>query len=495
MIHQVMHYLRQYHMISEHDHVIAGVSGGADSVCLFLILNELQEKLGFTMSVVHVEHGIRGEESLKDAEFVRSLAGQFHIPCTILSYSVPGLAREQGLSLEEAARKVRYEAFDQETRRIWSEKSGQMAQRDGDVKIAVAHHMEDQAETMIFHLCRGSGIDGLGGMRPVQGRIIRPLLWVSRQEIEEYLRKKGQAFCIDSTNSDTDYSRNFIRHEIIPGLCQINSRSIPHMREASEELWEISFYLEEQARQALEESMKRQQDGTLYIDVELLKKQPDVIMSRVLKKALEQAAGCGRDISRKHVKALMDLAGGQVGRKISLPYRLLAERTYTGLVILQNYKEMGLREGTLPKEKDVPRETSRIFGALDENAASLPKGQKITVPGGMICLEIWEKNKKDINFPKKKCTKWIDYDKIKTCLLFRTRETGDYFTIDHKEHRKKLKSYFINEKVPADCRDKIILAADGSHIVWALGYRISEHYKVTDNTRRILEIRWMEEEE
>ena len=164
MTEKVICYLREHNMITENDHVIAGVSGGADSVCLFLVLLELKEKLGFTLSIVHVEHGIRGEESRRDAEFVKNLAERFDTECTVLSCQVPALAERQGISLEEAARTVRYEAFERQA--LLAEK--RYGLQEDKVKIAVAHHMEDLAETMVFHLCRGSGVEGLSGIPPVQ---------------------------------------------------------------------------------------------------------------------------------------------------------------------------------------------------------------------------------------------------------------------------------------------------------------------------------------
>ena len=136
-----------------------------------------------------------------------------------------------------------------------------------------------------------------------------------------------------------------------------------------------------------------------------------------------------------------------------------------------------------------------MFGSLEESLARGGQGAVIATPKGKICCRIWEKTKKDTEIPKKKYTKWLDYDKIKGGLLFRTRNPGDFFILDDKGHRKNLKDYFINEKVPRELRDEIVLAADNSHIVWAVGYRISEAYKVTEDTREILEIRWMEEKD
>lgn len=476
MTEKVICYLREHNMITENDHVIAGVSGGADSVCLFLVLLELKEKLGFTLSIVHVEHGIRGEESRRDAEFVKNLAERFDTECTVLSCQVPALAERQGISLEEAARTVRYEAFERQA--LLAEK--RYGLQEDKVKIAVAHHMEDLAETMVFHLCRGSGVEGLSGIPPVRGRIIRPFLCVTRQEIEGYLFERGQDFCRDVTNDSREYSRNFIRHEVMPGLCRVNSQAVRHMAKAAGELSDIASYLREQTDLSYQNVVRREGES-VFCNLERLWEHPSVIRSRILKRALETAAGSRKDIAREHVESLFHLAEGGVGRKVSLPYHLEAVRTYQEIEIR---KEKG----------EEPRRLS-VFGRLSEEEARGENGAEIFTPKGKICCKIWKKTKKDTEIPKKKYTKWLDYDKIKSGLLFRTRNTGDFFVLDDKGHRKKLKDYFINEKVPEELRDEVVLAADDAHVVWAVGLRISEEYKVTEDTREILEIRWMEEKD
>lgn len=466
---KVISYIKKHNMISENDHVIAGVSGGADSVCLFLLLLELREEMGFTLSLVHVEHGIRGEESLRDGEFVKNLGERYGLDCAVIHCCVPKEAEKRGISTEEAARLLRYEILEGQA----VTKERQYGCNSSQVKIAVAHHREDLAETMVFHLLRGSGIDGLCGIPPVRGRIIRPLLCVSRREIEEYLIERKQDFCTDSTNDSRQYSRNFIRHEILPGLCRINSEAVGHMWDLAEELSQVSCYLKEQTHRACMECV-RQEAGRVYCDVEKLLANPPAIQKRILKEILKDSAKSGRDITREHVETLFHLAEGRVGRKASLPYGLEAVKTYGELEIRKREREHS--SGGI------------IFGSLSEQEARGESGAWIDTFTGKICCRIWEFSKKDAEIPKKKYTKWLDYDKIKSGLLFRTRKSGDFFILDEKGHKKYLKDYFINEKVPRERRDEIILAADGSHIIWAVGFRISQEYKVTKGTKEILEI-------
>ena len=248
MTEQVIEWIKAEKLIAQGDCVIAGVSGGADSVCLLRLLLEIQKKMDFTLEAVHVEHGIRGEESRGDAAFVRTLCDSFHVPCHIYAVDVPSYAKEKGLGLEEAARIKRYECYRKEIEKRKEEKR--------TVRVALAHHADDNAETLLFQMIRGSGIVGLAGMRAKRplmegAELIRPLLNVQRREIESYLNGIGQEYREDSTNADTDYSRNRIRHNILPELSEINERAVSHMNRSAGMLRQAADYL---ARQAIKRS-------------------------------------------------------------------------------------------------------------------------------------------------------------------------------------------------------------------------------------------------
>ena len=247
-------------MIKNHSTVLVALSGGADSVCLLLVLNEIKrqcaDELDFALEAVHVEHGIRGAESREDARFASDLCERLNIPCHVHSVDVPQYAASHGLGLEEAARILRYEAFEKEVARIlryeaFEEEAGRYPceiayaadQKRGNsrqVVVAVAHHMEDNAETVLFQMLRGSGAKGLAGMHPVSVKngvtYIRPLLSATRAQIEEYLKENGQAFVTDATNTDTAYSRNKLRHDVFPLLLQINDMAIEQSMRAQDSL-------------------------------------------------------------------------------------------------------------------------------------------------------------------------------------------------------------------------------------------------------------------
>ena len=223
---KVFAWIEQKKLIQKDDMVFVGVSGGADSVCLLLLLLEYRKRVPFSVQAVHVEHGIRGEESLEDAKFTRKLCERLGVSCHICEVDVPGYAREHRMGLEEAARSLRYDCF----RRVAGESSAAVK------KLALAHHADDNAETVLFQLARGSGVRGLGGIRMIREltggvTLIRPLLGVTRAQIEGYLREQGADWRTDATNDDTGYSRNRIRHNILPELLKVNGRAGAHRAE------------------------------------------------------------------------------------------------------------------------------------------------------------------------------------------------------------------------------------------------------------------------
>lgn len=240
---QVQNFIREQKMIMPGDFVIAGVSGGADSVCLFFELLAYQKEIPFSMEVVHIEHGIRGQDSLADANYVENLCKEYGVPFHLVSCDIKKMAQESSLTVEEAGRKARYQAFEQAAK-----KSGR-----SNCKIAVAHNLDDQAETILMNLARGSGLRGLGGIRPVRENIIRPLLNTRRSEIEAALRGRQITWRTDETNHQTEYTRNRIRLEILPLLAQgVNGQAASHIAQAGLRLQEAEDYIQSQVQKLAE---------------------------------------------------------------------------------------------------------------------------------------------------------------------------------------------------------------------------------------------------
>ncbi len=466
---KIFAWIEEQKLIRQGDVVLAGVSGGADSVCLLLLLLEYQKRCDFSLEAVHIEHGIRGKASREDAKFTEEFCREHGVVCKTYAVDVPAYARERRMGLEEAARRLRYECFALAA----GEHTGT------DKKLALAHHADDNAETLLLWLARGSGVRGLGGIRASREAegdltLIRPLLCVTRGEIEQYLAKQHTEFRVDETNADTAYSRNCIRHEILPQLAKVNRKASVHLAQAAMQLAGLSDYLEKEAARVERETCIWGESGCV-IGCALFEDYPDVLRQTVLHRAIEKAAGSSRNIGSVHVKAVENLWGLQMGRRASLPYGLFAERVYEGVV--------------LSREKAKSQEAA-VFHIGCRSLEELAEGEwyVLELSDGSLRMRIRHFQAEIEKIHKKTYTKLLDYDKIKNSMQFRKRAAGDYLTIDEEGHKKKLKEYFIDQKLARSRRDGIWLLTEGAHVLWVVGGRISADCRIGPNTTRILEV-------
>lgn len=464
-------YINKMKMVSEGDVVVAGISGGADSVCLLLLLKKLTETLPFTLIAAHVNHGLR-QTALRDEEYVEMLCSNWDIPLVKRSIKVMDLAKETGTTVEEAGRNARYSFFEE----ILQSELSKEGKAPGAGKIAVAHHQNDCCETMIFNLSRGSSLLGLTGIRPIQGQIIRPLLWAFREQIEQWLSSKGIEWMTDETNLDVNYSRNKIRHEILPVLSKLSPKALEHMTDTARELSEIEDYLALETKACLDRYVERNGDKIL-IRSEVLSEHPYMV-SRVLYASLVEIAGRKKDISRVQVKELLSLFELQVGRKRNFIYGILAERSYFGVELSIN---------TASESEDLPEEICIDLSQFSEG--ELEKGVSVEIPGGNYLMFTLFSNSADKIIPDKTYTKWFDYDKISSCLKVRTLQKDDYLTITRERNKKSLKDYYKNEKVPLEQRNKLLVLAEEAHILWVIGMRMSTFYQIEKTTQKILQVR------
>lgn len=479
MINRVIRYIKEYHMIDAGDCVVAGVSGGADSVCLLIMLLEIRKTIPMEIRVVHVNHLIR-DDADKDASYVESLCHAENIPFTLVKKDVEALAEKLHISAEEAGRNVRYEAFYRE-----------LGSRKG--RIAVAHNKNDCCETFLFNLFRGSSLKGLAGIRPVRDKIIRPLLCLKRAEIEAFLQERNLSYCIDSTNLEDNYSRNIIRRHILEtAVKDISPASINHISDACERVREAYDMIEELARNGYDtcvcvEENSRTQQKIYHIDKEKFLALHAAIQGYVIMEMLSEAAGNRKDLEAVHVEQLRLLMNRQCGKEIKLPFRLRARRDYTGVCVYKAAEN--IRQEAFPE----------AVALSEDMTAQLMAGKTVEFMYGTrwkISAALAAEGGAGIdlkNIPQKKYTKWIDYDKIENSIVIRTRRQGDYLTVNTANQRKTLKAYYIDHKIPQHMRDEICLVADGSHIVWVVGERISSYYKIGQDTRRILRITFEDE--
>lgn len=469
MLRKIEEYMKQNHILSKGDRIVLGVSGGADSVCLLHVLYRLAPEYGLHLIVVHINHGIRGEEADRDEAFVREICNQWKLEFRSFHFDIIEIAKKERLSEEEAGRNIRYQTFIKVCK---DEKCN---------KIAIAHNKDDNAETILFHLFRGSGIKGLTGIdsnRLIEAKfgeitLIRPLLCVKRNEIEDYLDKNKLVYQIDKTNLTLDYSRNKIRNKVLSYVTQeINANAVEHIDHAASQLKEINAFLEKCIGDRYK-ALVRTEEASYLINVDNLIQEDIVIQKGIIYGILERLARSRKDLEAKHVQEVLNLLEKQVGRRIELPYQIVAERQYKDIIFY--------------KQPNRSVEGAFLYEKMEPMVINIPGRQVIREYQKILDVEIIE-NKKNEPIPKSSCIKWFDYDKIENTVVVRNRSEGDYIQIDRLGGRKKIKDFFIDIKLPRKDRDKQILIADGNHIMWIPGKadRISEGYKVSNDTKKIL---------
>lgn len=460
---KVKDFVKENEMLARNCAVIAGVSGGNDSMTMLHLLRRLREIWHFHLRVVHVNHGLRGAEADRDQRMVETVCTKWNIPCSVYRYDVPELSVKWKLGTEETGRIVRRQAFDAETHKC--------RKQYAVVRTALAHNKNDLAETMLHHLARGTGLRGLCSLKPVNGEVIRPLLCLERREIDDYIRECGIPSVLDSTNLEDEYTRNRIRRHLLPVMeREINAKTVEHMAETSRLLSEAEEFLTDEAAQLAADY--REPDGSYCLGEGFFQKK-QILKSYGVRTILEKLSGRSRDLTQTHIRQVLELYSCRVSKRISLPYGLEAVRTYDGVILRKKIQQKPGTEGR--KEQEIPLPAT---------------SEEVETPFGRFTIKVFSYSGEKIL--EKKYTKWFDCDKINR-LVLRNRQPGDYMIVDDKGSRKKLKNYFIDMKIPQEKRDEILLLAEGSHIVWVVGYRISAFFKVTDETKHIMKITYDKE--
>ncbi len=417
------------------DVVGAAVSGGIDSMALLFALCNLREEMNIIIMAFHMEHGIRGERSVEDMRFVQRECEKLGVDCIVSQADVPGIAKSKGLSLETAAREARYAFLD--------------AQKAA--YIATAHHADDLAETVIMNLCRGSGLAGLCGIPEIRGRYIRPLLDVTREMIEGYVRQNGIDYVCDDTNTDTAYTRNYVRAEIIPRLKAVNEQAQSHIAKTVRLLAEDEDALKDAAQRA--GGIEWEQDG-VSIDIATLTAQPPAIQKRMVRLAMQKCFGL-RDIELVHINDVLSLAQKSIsGKRIELGRGLTATVVYGKLRIGKN------------KIKKYNNILIDFFGV----------GRYLFKKMAVTC---------DIYEGSLKFAPGVEYFDMEAIngSCFRGRQEGDYIYPLGMTQKKRLSDYLSDKKVPLQQRDALMLMAKGSEIFWVVGVGVSERSKVNNNNR------------
>jgi len=456
--------IRKSQLISLGDRVLVAVSGGPDSVALLHVLYNLQDELGLHLEVAHLEHGMRGEEAKDDARFVRELAKRLKLPVHIKEISVPRLRSRAGKgNLEELARRERYDFLVEVAR-----------QRNLD-KIATAHTQDDQAETVLMWLLRGSGRKGLGGMAPIQVinlagaesskgvTIIRPLLDVSKEELLSFLDERGLEYRLDRSNEDTAFLRNWIRFELMPRLKERFDVGVPsRLAQMAEVLRAEEILLNALALKELEELRAKsglRRDGLL--------RQPRAMQRRMLRLWIEQARGHLRSLDFDHVEALLGLiADGPPQSRLSIP---------GGWELIREYE-------TLRLAKAAGKSKPRCY------AYPLVIDGELALPEAGMTIDCQRLSNPPAELPKDHWEAVFDRTALTEPLVVRNFRRGDRFRPLGMAGHKKVKELFIEKKAPLPARALLPLLVMGSEVLWLPGYGRSEIGRVGPGTKAVLRV-------
>lgn len=435
----VLSVIKRYNMLENCDRIVVGLSGGADSVCLLSVLNSLKDEYGFSLVAAHINHGIRGAEAQRDEESCKRLCESLNVPLEILHADIPTLSKQQGIGEEECGRIVRYDFF----RSLAGERG----------KIATAHNLNDNAETLLLNLVRGAGSKGACGIPPVRDNIIRPLIETDRKSIERYCEENELQYVTDSTNLECEYSRNKIRIKVLPTLCEINQNAVGALSGFASRMREQEAFLESVVNEKYALCVK---NSELYeaefsaLDIFLKKR----IAGRFLS---ELSHG---EVESKHIDDFLRFVGS--GKAL----------------VTASATEIVSRDGKIFKKPEQAEQFSVDF-SLDD--------KKVNLPFCEISVEKYDI--KDLqNLNKDMLDNLIDCDKISNTLILRSRKDGDKFTFSKRRVTKTVKKLFNEDKIPPEVRNRMIILDSDGEVVWLRGYGTNKKFRIGADTKKAIKL-------
>jgi tRNA(Ile)-lysidine synthase len=464
---RVSRYVRENGLFRSGQKVLVAVSGGPDSVCLLHCLSRLRSELGIGLYVAHLNHGLRGQESEGDADYVAGLAHSLDIPAVIETGEVKTYQVQQRLSLEEAAREVRYRFL------------AQTAERIGAASAAVGHTLNDQVETILLHVIRGTGTLGLRGLQPRQTLhfsghsldVVRPLLEINRHETEEYCRRFDLKPRLDSSNLSLAPLRNRVRRELLPLLQSYNPAIFASLLRIRRIVQDETAFLHEESAEAWQKIISKQ-NKSLIFDKKLLQGLAPALQRQLFRRAIYELLGSLKDIETRHIEELLEMVKKPPGSQIDLPEGLVFIVEYDRFLLGFNPQDLvplpalqGTHEIKVPGETLIPG--WRIEASL-KAPASLPGAtESKNNLAGMFSSE-------------------FDSDLVGDNLIVRARQRGDRFQPLGMEGTKKLGEFMLDAGIPRLWRERIPIFCTPRQIIWVAGWRMDERVRVTSTTRQVL---------
>ena len=465
IIGKTQHTIDKFHLLEKGDKVLIAFSGGPDSTALLCLLDELKGKYGISLYAGHVNHMLRGNESLEDEREAKKRCEELRIPCSVIRKDVKKF-KKRGESLEEAARRIRYEALEK------------IAKTFGANKIATGHNQDDQVETILLRIIRGTGEDGLRGIPPVRSlssglKIIRPLIEIERKEIGGYLKLKKIKPQIDSSNWNVNFSRNRIRHDLIPYLEKYNPRIKDSLFRIARISEENSEYIRQNTRKILKRISANLQ-GCIKIDLNKLLAYPRILRSHILREAIRGFTEEFKNLNYSNLEEIEKIINS---KRANLVLYLSSK-----LEIVKEYRFLFIRKSRCSAVSTHKNDYCYVFEG--QGKFHIPEIRKT------IHIDYLKKNDKVPLKFNDSSEIYFDADKIKFPLILRTKEEGDRFSPFGMKGEKKLKDFFIDEKVLLRERKTVpILVTGAGKILWIAGYRRSNLGIITKKTSRIMRIR------
>lgn len=449
MLAKVTKTLKKYNMLTQGEKVVVGVSGGADSIAMLYALNELIE-YGLELIVAHLNHGIRGDEAKRDADFVKETAKTLGLTFVYGEVDTVKYKEEQGLSLEDAARTLRYKFFDQVLSKHYA------------TKLATAHTLDDQAETVLMRLIRGSGSKGLSGIPPISNNIIRPLIDNSRKEIEEFLRSKNVSWINDSTNESNEFLRNKIRHDLIPELETYNPQIKETLSRTADILRSEEKFISSEALKHFEETFSTNK-SELIGNLAYYRNIDKPLRFTLLRLAIERIAGSLKNISSLHITTADDfLLSDSVSGEIEIS---------EGVVIVKGYDTI-----LVTKKSELEHEFK--YSIQNPGKWGFPEFE---VEVSIVKTDTLDENNESMAY--------FDPNTVSFPIEARNFQPGDRFSPLGMASSKKLQDYFTDIKLPQFLRSRVPIFISNGEIMWVGGIRIDDRFKVKEKKNEVLMIK------